>query len=217
MCNIDLETPPPLSARPPVIVSPEMVTSAPVGTLKILNPGVPGAELSVTIRAEAPGPLRMMLVDRSGRALERVIVPVTAGAKSIVSWAGSMLAWSIAARNEPAPSLFVFRTEIVAGTTRPSSGLIAHARPGLRRRAGADPHRDHIADPIQTPIDPERAIGQPSTSNKVQAATTGSGARRGPAPGLDRPDLSGTIRLRARQRSDDAAIPGPSRAPRSRP
>ena len=134
-----------------------------------------------------------------------------------------MSAWVIAARNESGPESFVFRTVIVAGTTRPSSDSKANARAGSRRRsaprrrAAADPHRDHSPDTIRTPIDSERTIGLPSISKRIPAATIGPRPRRGPALRLDRPDPSGTIRLSAQERHPAAVIPAPPRARRSGP
>jgi hypothetical protein len=72
------------------------VKSVPAPTVKIRKSGVPEAALRATVSTEAPGPITMMLVDRSGRAVSRVIVPVTAGAKSIVSGPDIVLARSIA-------------------------------------------------------------------------------------------------------------------------
>ncbi len=106
---------------PPLMVSPAIVTAAPAGTVKMRNSGVPAAPLRTTVSAAGPGPSMSIAVDRSGRALDRVIAPRTDGANVIVSAAGLRSACSIAARNVPGPASARLVTGIVAGTTRPSS------------------------------------------------------------------------------------------------
>jgi len=63
----------------------------------------------------------MMLVDRSGKAVARLIVPVTEGANVITSWVVSRLACSMAARNVSGPVSARRVTVIVAGTMQCSS------------------------------------------------------------------------------------------------
>ena len=46
---------------------------------------VPASELRATVRSDEPGPAMLMLAERSGRALNKAIVPVTEGANKIVS------------------------------------------------------------------------------------------------------------------------------------
>ncbi len=110
-----------------------------------MKSGVPAAALRATVRAEPPGPeLRIVWPVRSGRADRSVIVPVTAGAKSIVSWLVLRSAWVIAARSEPGPESFVFITVIVLSTTRPSRGSIPHAA-AASSAVAARPDRDPIS------------------------------------------------------------------------
>src|SRR5436190_7582753 len=101
--------PPPLSARPFLMVRPEVMPTTPGWTWKMRNSGVPAAALRCTARLPAPGPVitRFLLIDSS--PLVKVIAPVTE--KSIVS---PEVAAAIALRNEPGPLSVVVVTVIVA-------------------------------------------------------------------------------------------------------
>src|SRR5258705_13550652 len=120
-----MQPPFPLKSRPPEIVSPEIATSAPTVTLRIRNSGVEGSGLRATVRADDPGPLRMMAVARSGRAESSVIVPVTPGANVIVSRPGFWSAKAIAARSDPGPESLVLVTVNVVQITVAGSEAIA--------------------------------------------------------------------------------------------
>ena len=128
-----LSIPPPSTALPPVMVRPEITTLAPFDTAKTPNAGVPGAPLRATVSTEGPGPEITISVDRSGKALVRVIVPASERAKVMVSWFGARSACSIAARSVPAPESSKLVTRIVAGTTRSSRVSITHIRAERRR------------------------------------------------------------------------------------
>jgi hypothetical protein len=79
-----------------------------------------------------------------------------------------MSAWVIAARSESGPESFVFRTVIVLGTTRSSSGSNPHTR--RLRRVAARPDLDPILDTIRTLIDPEHVIGLSLIEKRVRAS-----------------------------------------------
>ena len=125
--------PPPSTAIPPVMVRPEIATFATLDTVKIPNVGVPEALLRATVSTEGPGPEITISVDRSGKALVRVIVPASERAKVMVSWCGARSACTIAARSVPAPESSKLVTRIVAGTTRSSRVSISHIRAERRR------------------------------------------------------------------------------------
>jgi hypothetical protein len=93
--------------------------------------------LPFTLRAEGPGPVMSMFVDKPGKALARVIVPVTEGAKAIVSWVASRSACSIAARSVPGPVSPVLVAMIVESMARLSIASTTHRF--VRRRGRPDP------------------------------------------------------------------------------
>ena len=80
-----VQMPPPLASTPLAMVSPARVTTAPLPTVKTrkLSPLA-----GCTVRLNAPGPSRSMLLSRSGRALSRLMTPATPGRKVIVSSPG---------------------------------------------------------------------------------------------------------------------------------
>ena len=102
----------------------------------------------MTVRTDEPGPEMTMLVDRSGKAFDKVIVPVTEGANVIVSWAASRLACSIAARSVPGPVSPVLDTAIVESIARLSSDSTIQGV--MRCRGETGPQRFRPADSNQT-------------------------------------------------------------------
>jgi hypothetical protein len=104
----------PASRTPPDTVRPEIATLLSDGTVKTRNAGVPSTPPRAIVRTDDPGPAMIKFVERSGKADERLMVPFTEGANLIVSWAERRSAFPMAARSDPGPALWVFKTVIVA-------------------------------------------------------------------------------------------------------
>ncbi|HEX4610736.1 MAG TPA: hypothetical protein VH092_21280 [Urbifossiella sp.] len=120
--------PPPSSAaalRPLVIVSPEIVTVAPVmsNTRKALFP--------LTVSCVAPGPVMVRSPVMAGSAaLVAVMVwPARLGSKVMLSAPAAAFASVMAWRSDPAPVSLVVVTVNVAGTSRPSRAVSVGRNP----------------------------------------------------------------------------------------